>query len=179
MKYITSTGNLVDNNVLAQGGVIVHGCNAQGAMGSGVALAIKNKWPVVYADYRAVFNAHGLETGDVIYSDVASHPVTVSTMDQTCHRGSRLVVANAITQEFYKGCRQAGPITDVYVDYEAITKCFEDILEFFDANPGLAQNIHMPMIGAGLGGGDWNTIEQRIHETLKDTYIHLYLWVYQ
>jgi O-acetyl-ADP-ribose deacetylase (regulator of RNase III) len=167
MKYITSTGNLVDNNVLAQGGVIVHGCNAQGAMGSGVALAIKNKWPVVYADYRAVFNAHGLETGDVIYSDVA------------IHQGSRLVVANAITQEFYKGCRQAGPITDVYVDYEAITKCFEDILEFFDANPGLAQNIHMPMIGAGLGGGDWNTIEQRIHETLKDTDIHLYLWVYQ
>ena len=162
MNYITINGNLVDNKRLPVGGVIVHGCNAQGAMGSGVALVIKTKWPVVYDDYRNAFKAHGLETGDVIYSHVEDH----------------LVVANAITQEFYRGCR-TGPKLDVYVDYDAIAKCFEDIIDFMDDTPDLARYIHMPMIGAGLAGGDWTAIEERILETLKDTDINLYLWKYQ
>ena len=33
-------------------GVIVHGVNCQGAMGSGVALAILKKWPTVYSEYK-------------------------------------------------------------------------------------------------------------------------------
>lgn len=33
-------------------GLIIHGCNARGVMGSGVALAIKNKWPEAYEAYK-------------------------------------------------------------------------------------------------------------------------------
>ena len=33
-------------------GLIIHGVNCQGVMGSGVALAIRNKWPVVYDEYK-------------------------------------------------------------------------------------------------------------------------------
>ena len=32
-------------------GVIVHGCNAQGVMGSGVAKQLRAKYPEIYVDY--------------------------------------------------------------------------------------------------------------------------------
>lgn len=161
MQYHKLNGNLIDNELLEHGGVIVHGCNAQGAMGSGVALFVKTKWPVVFDDYRDMHKRYGLETGDVIYSHVEDN----------------MFVANAITQEYYRGCKH-GPKLDVYVDYEAITKCFQDIVDFFDDHPEIEKNLHMPMIGAGLAGGNWNEIETRITETLKDTDINLYLWIY-
>lgn len=162
MQYTKLTGNLVDNELLAQGGVIVHGCNAQGAMGSGVALVVKTKWPDVYTDYKQMHKDYGLETGDVVYTVAEDN----------------LYIANAITQEYYRGCRKA-PLLDVYVDYKAIADCFRDIVDFLDEKPDLTRNIHMPMIGAGLAGGNWNTIEEIILETLKDTDINLYLWIYQ
>lgn len=161
MQYQKLSGNLVDNKLLEQGGVIVHGCNAQGAMGSGVARVIKTKWPVVYTDYRSMYKQYGLETGDVIYSHVEEN----------------LYVANAITQEFYRGCKD-GPELDVYVDYQAVGRCFQDIIDFFDEYPDITRNIHMPFIGAGLAGGSWNRIEGIIKEVLKDTDINLYLWIY-
>jgi len=162
MNYQKINGNLVDNEIVNElGGVIVHGCNAQGAMGSGVALVIKNKWPVVYTDYRDMHERYGLELGDVIFS----------------HVEQELFVANAITQEYYRGCKW-GPVKDVHVDYEAIGRAFAEIADFFNDHPEIEKNLHMPLIGAGLAGGDWDTIEQIILETLKDTNIQVYLWIY-
>lgn len=161
MQYHKLNGNLVDNELTSKGGVIVHGCNAQGVMGSGVAKIIRDKWPAAYVDYRDMHERYGLDTGDVIFSHVEEN----------------MFVANAITQEYYKGCKW-GPVLDVYVDYEAINQCFEDIAEFFQDHPEIERNLHMPLIGAGLASGKWTEIESRILETLKDTDINLYLWIY-
>ena len=40
-------------------GIIVHGCNAQGVMGSGVAKAIRLKYPQVFEDYKNFKNQFG------------------------------------------------------------------------------------------------------------------------
>ena len=162
MQYNKLNGNLVDNAFLKKGGVIVHGCNAQGKMGSGVALVIKNKWPVVYDDYKAMYDEYGLETGDVVYSHVEEN----------------LYVANAVTQEFYKNHEDVPEDQTVFVDYQAIGHCFQDIVDFLNEYPEIARNVHMPMIGAGLAGGSWKRIEGIITEVLKDTDIDLYLWIY-
>lgn len=126
------TGDLLT----ATSGHIVHGCNARGVMGAGVALAIKNTWPEVYNDYRQRYQDTGLHLGQVL-------PVAV---------GQDLMVWNAITQQNYGNARRR------YVSYDAIAECFEKINDQVAAMSTIQQHIHIPKIGAGLAGGDWAVI---------------------
>lgn len=142
-------GNLLE----VSGGHIVHGCNALGVMGSGVALQIKNKWPSVYQDYRQAFQEQGLRLGDV-------QPVVVSP---------ELVVWNAITQKTY------GSDPHRYVDYEAIARCFEKINTLVSDYPDVEHKIHIPKIGAGLAGGDWPAIAAIIDSVVN---VPVIVWVY-
>ena len=129
-------GNLLD----VQSGIIVHGANAQGVMGSGVALAIKNKYPGAYANYKEYQRINGeLHLGS--FSCV--------------HVNSDLIICNAITQQFY------GRDGKRYVNYWALGKVFTEI---FIAAKEMNAIVHFPKIGAGFGGGDWNIIEQILND---------------
>jgi O-acetyl-ADP-ribose deacetylase (regulator of RNase III) len=44
--------------------LIAHGCNSKGVQGSGVALAIRNRYPESYEFYKHEFNVSGLELGN-------------------------------------------------------------------------------------------------------------------
>lgn len=149
MKIETKFGNLMD----VTRGHIVHGCNAQGVMGSGVALAVKNKYPRAYIDYVNTHREVGLALGTV-------YPTLVST---------ELVIWNAITQDGYgKPGRNCS--------YDAIQTCFDDINYAMNEMDAIEQQIHIPMIGAGLGGGNWEIIREIIEQTV--TYPTT-LWIYQ
>ena len=141
MKIVTKVGNLLD----VTSGHIVHGCNAQGVMGSGVALAVKKKYIGVYGDYRKRHETTGLELG-------AAYPVTVAE--------NELILWNAITQNLYGiGVRQ--------VSYDAIQTCFEHINTVVGQYEGyFPTEIHIPAIGAGLGGGNWEIIREIIEQTV-------------
>ena len=134
------TGDLL----AATSGHIVHGCNARGVMGAGVALAIKNKWPEVYNDYRQQYQDTGLHLGQV-------QPVVV---------GQGLMVWNAITQQTY------GNDGRRYVSYDAIAECFEKLNDQIATMPSIQSRIHIPKIGAGLAGGDWDVISTIIHSVV-------------
>jgi O-acetyl-ADP-ribose deacetylase (regulator of RNase III) len=123
-----------DSNITkVTSGVILHGCNAQGVMGSGVAKQLRAKYPDIYLDY-----VHGISVassnkenplGQVYFSWV--------TPD--------LYIANAVTQEFYgRDGRQ-------YVDYLALEQAVSKTVDFADRKN---LPVHVPyLIGAGLGGG--------------------------
>lgn len=115
-------------------GIIVHGCNAQGVMGSGVALAVRQKYPKVYERYKEEIQRGFLGLGDVQIVEVKQN----------------LFVCNAITQEFY------GRDKKLYVSYEAIRECFTTVFEV--ACGTKVQCVSVPKIGSGLGGGDWGAI---------------------
>lgn len=140
-------------------GIIVHGCNAQGVMGSGVAKAIRDRYPEAYNRYRAVFVEQGerLNLGQII-------PVWVTPT---------LCIVNGITQDFY------GRTGDRYVDYAAVGEVFRRVVteqrQLYHVR-GENYTINFPKIGAGLGGGDWNVIEPIITEALGD--VPGVLWVY-
>ena len=51
-KIVYVTGNVLD----APQPVIIHQVNCQGVMGSGVAKAIKESYPIVYQSYRWLYN---------------------------------------------------------------------------------------------------------------------------
>ena len=121
---------------------IVHGCNAQGVMGSGVAAAIRSKYPQAYNDYVDMYNRVGLELGNI----------AISVQDDG------KTVYNAITQKNYGG----NPNT-VYVSYWAIAEVFRHIDSF---NIG---EIAMPMIDAGLANGNWDVISAIVENTLVNT----------
>lgn len=121
---------------------IVHGCNSLGVMGSGVAKAIRNKYPQAYRDYNDVYNSNGLELGDAVFSV----------------QNDGKIIVNAITQKNFGRARN-----EVYVSYWAIAEVLRKIESF-----GIKE-IAMPMIGAGLANGDWNVISAIIENTLTKT----------
>lgn len=128
MKY-------TNNNLLnITEGIIVHGCNAQGIMGSGVAKQLRQKYPEIFTDYIL---AKPYYLGQVIISRVSP----------------TLLVVSAITQQYYG----RDPNT-IYVDYQAVGNAFLSLNNMF---PG--QTLHIPQIGAGLGNGDWERIESIIN----------------
>lgn len=142
------TGNLLE----VPHGIIVQGCNAQGVMGSGVAAAIRQKWPGVYTTYRAAFDRRKAESGKTLeLGRVIWHTIS---------REPKLTIANAITQEFYGRDPNV-----VYANYEAIKKAFNRVGEVAREHN---LPVHYPLIGAGLANGDWGGISNIINEELHD-----------
>lgn len=133
------TGNLLDT----PDSFIVHGCNAQGVMGSGVAKAIRDKYPAAYEDYK---------------SAIANHPYGEKLLGKVyaCVMSDDKVILNAITQEFY------GKDGKKYVSYDAIDEAMGRVAKF------TKKPISMPKIGAGLGGGSWRIIEAIIEARLPE-----------
>ena len=141
MKIIYRKGDLLE----CEEKVVVHGCNAQGVMGAGVARAIKEKHFRAYTQYKreVVANQKYNKTGISLLGKV---------IWAVC--GDK-VIGNAITQEFYG----RAPIR--YCSYDAIRKCMQHINQYIREEGG---SVAMPRIGAGLAGGDWEIISQIIEE---------------
>lgn len=134
---------------------ILHGCNAQGVMGSGVAKIVREKYKEAYATYRNDWeHCIGLEL-----------PLGVISC---AHSNGKLIV-NAITQQYY------GRDGKRYVSYDAVSDCMRKVntslVPLFKVEPVIA----MPQIGAGLGGGDWNVIEAIIESELTNIQPVVYL----
>lgn len=97
MKIEYVKGSVVD----ASESIIAQGCNAQGVMGSGVAKAIRDKWPEVFQPYKT-------------HCKRCQEPL--GTISFTATWDGEKMIANMITQRFY------GRDGKVYVDYDAIRK---------------------------------------------------------
>ena len=145
----TKYGNLLDAK-----DAIVHGCNCQGVMGSGVALQIRQKWPEVFTDYKAYYKRGMLHLGATYY--VAVEP--------------DVFVFNAMTQEFY-GRREGA----IYVSYEAVRMAFRKINKVVIKDLGI-KTVNFPLIGCGLAGGDWSVVSSIIDEELDDS-LEKVLWL--
>lgn len=110
---------------------IAHGCNAQGVMNSGVAKAIRQKWPSVYDAYKRWHQEVGnLSLGTIQWNE---------TLDGK-------TVINCITQRYYgyDGTRYASP--------EAINSCLTKIAAEVESYEPPATRVAIPWIGCGLGG---------------------------
>lgn len=152
MSFEIKHGDLFAN---VKAGHILHGCNAQGVMGSGVARIVRDMYPIAYQHYKKWHDLHGLHLGDII-------PVIVAP---------ELVILNGITQHLFG--RDGGP----YVNYPALKKVFEDSVTI--AQGGLADctDLHMPLVGGGLGGGDPDLIIEMMQDTFSKVNISVTLWL--
>ena len=148
MKYVNQDITSVTS------GIICHGVNCQGVMGSGVAKAIRNKWPDVYKAYKQQ------PTG----GDMLGVCHTICVQDEP-----ELIVANCYTQEYY------GKDGRVYASIKAI----EDSLSyaFFIAST-FELTLHSPKIGCGLGGLRWYNKVDGVYEKLIKRFAHKDVVIY-
>lgn len=139
---------------------LMHGCNGQGVMGSGVALAVKTRWPQAFKEYHEYcFDADGNLEEDLLGS------VQYSDVDNKSH-----VLVNAITQEYFGVGKQAR--------YTAIVRCSEMVWEDYLSNlPVHERVIAIPKIGCGLGGLKWEIVEELLLE--MEEFLKMEFWVYE
>lgn len=152
MSMNVKIGNIFEH---VTSGIIVHGCNSHGVMGSGIAAEVKRRFPEAFNLYRQHCEQYGLGNETLLGTCPAWTNATAS-IDVS----KDLVVINAITQLNY------GRLPNTkYVSYKAVKECFDNIAVVCKTLG--ADGIHFPLIGAGLGGGDWAVISSIISDSMR------------
>lgn len=142
-------GNLLDTNA----DLILHQVNCQGAMNSGVAKAIREKWPVVFEIYRTFCNANGQHLGDCL-------PVKINDTQR---------VINMFSQDKY------GYDGEMYTSYDAVNTCLKKIRGYCEKN-GL-KTIALPYnMCCCRGGANWDVIMAMIKANFEDSDITIEIW---
>lgn len=157
-------------------GIIMHGCNSHGVMGSGVAAAIRKKWPCAFDTYSAyikrVRKQVALETPEteahyesIVWANLIGRIPSV----QPPHEPDLLIV-NAITQQDFGS--NGGKYASLDAIETALTMLTMYVEDVYAVPYGLERpTIYLPKIGAGLGGLDWDT---EVYPLLKEYAIDLY-----
>lgn len=140
-------------------GIIAHGCNAQGVMGSGVARFLRDKYPQIFPVYQKMCEV----------ASIKKREDALLGMVDFVQVGPDLVVANCFTQHLY------GRDDGKYARPDAILMSLQRV--YARAQVSNTLPVYLPKIGAGLGGLDWETEVEPIVESLAalnpnvDTYV--------
>jgi O-acetyl-ADP-ribose deacetylase (regulator of RNase III) len=151
IKYVR--GDLLETSL----NIIAHSCNAQGVMGSGVAKAIRDKYPEVYDKYKQTCKSD-MQLQYLYESDTK----LLGKIDAVLVDTDKFVI-NIYGQNEYL------PRNVRHTNYEALSRAFQTIKEEFPD-----EDIAMPKIGCGLGGGDWKVVSAIIESVFDDRDVYIY-----
>ena len=127
--------------------IICHQVNCQGKMGRGIALEIRNKYPIVYDKYIELYNKYKLQP----YKLLGSYQLVKVNNDRW--------VANIFGQNYYG-------LDKRYTDYNALVSGLSAL--FIRTNEDIAIPYKM---GCRNGGADWDKLMQ-ILEILASDFKH-------
>jgi O-acetyl-ADP-ribose deacetylase (regulator of RNase III) len=131
--------------------IIAHICNDVGAWGAGFVLALSKRWEEPERQYRRWFEeVRPFELG----------------LCQLVPIDREIAVCNMIAQHGVGFTYGSPPIR-----YPALRECLRTLSQAAKVMPA---SIHMPRIGCGLAGGNWEIIEPIINETLLDISVTVY-----
>jgi O-acetyl-ADP-ribose deacetylase (regulator of RNase III) len=123
---------------------LAHGCNCAGAMGKGIALEFKRRFPKMYAEYKALCASGQFRLGGVFV-----------------WRGSEAIVFNLGTQRSWRSP----------ADSSAIESALREMCQLAE-RMGLSR-VGLPRIGSGLGGLPWSDVRTIIERVSALTTIEL------
>ena len=150
------SGNILDSGA----DIICHQVNCQGAMNSGVAKAIRQKWPKVYTEYHSLAKNLSPEEfcdEDLSWTYMLGHIQSVLIPKD---RGFQIII-NMFAQNGY------GYDGRRYTSYDAFWSCLGEIKN--SVAPGTT--IALPYnIGCVRGGANWSVILKMIEEVLGEDY---------
>ena len=155
MSILIKNGNILDSGA----DIICHQVNCMGAMNSGVAKAIRKKWPQVYTEYRNA--AMDLSPNDefcdedLTWMHMHGHIQPIYIDKDNC------TVINMFAQRGfgYDGAR--------YTSYDAFWNCLWEIRQCISPEKTIAFPYN---IGCVRGGANWNIIYAMIVEVLGKDY---------
>lgn len=163
MSVLIKNGNILDSGA----DIICHQVNCMGAMNSGVAKAIRKKWPQVYTEYRNA--AMDLSPNDefcdedLTWMHMHGHIQVVHLGEENGH--SKGVINMFAQRGFgYDGAR--------YTSYDAFWNCLWEIRQYINPEKTIAFPYN---IGCVRGGANWNIIYAMIVEVLGKDY-NVELW---
>jgi len=126
--------------------IIAHICNDEGKWGKGFVLAVSRRWKEPEELYRHQFKQNPKpRLGDVQFVEVEP----------------QITVANIIGQHGIK--RGNGGLAPIR--YDAVEQGLVKVAGYALKR---GARVHMPRIGCGLAGGNWEEIEPIINRTLTD-----------
>lgn len=163
-------GNLLESDCQ----VICHQVNCKGAMNSGVAKAIRTKWPEVYYEYKDKYDRANDMANDATaskrYGDVTAADYLLGSTQyvQVCSQKESKIkeVVNMFAQETY------GYNGAQYTSYDAFMKCLWGIKAAYAPGATIGFPDH---IGCCRGGANWRIIRTMIEEVLGEDYeVYIY-----
>lgn len=159
-------GNLLESGC----DYICHQVNCQGKMNSGIAKQIREKWPVVFKNYRAKFEErekaiadicgcyeHMIDYSETLLGDIQIVDLWDDYYSTDCHQS----VINMFAQQHY------GYDGRRYTSYDAFWNC----LNLIKQTVPKGKTIGFPeKIGCDRGGANWQVILEMITEVLGTEY---------
>ncbi len=135
--------------------IIAHCCNDYGGWGAGFVLALSKRSPLPEQYYRRwnqedhrlprYFITNLFKQGNIQIAPFNRADVVVANMIAQQGDSSQWMDARALR-------------------YGALHLCLRKLVDKCAQVPDVS--VHMPRIGCGLGGGDWNEVEKIIQRTL-------------
>lgn len=133
---------------------IPHVCNDQGAWGSGFVVPLGEKFPAAKQSYL---------TWQKVNADMPFEQGNTQFVMGSSEKGKPpIIICNMVAQTL-GGVRP--------LNYIHLAKCMVQVRERLIAarsDGATPYEIHAPMFGSGLAGGDWNFIEQMIEDAWGD-----------
>lgn len=150
------SGNILDSGA----DLICHQVNCRGAMNSGVAKAIRQKWPQVYTEYASAAKDIDIGFGDknLSWEHMLGHIQIVYLSEENGHSKG---VINMFSQEGY------GYDGRRYTSYDAFWSCLGEIKKYINPEKTIAFPAR---IGCVRGGANWEVIFTMIDVVLGDDY---------
>ena len=133
--------------------LILHQVNCQGKMNSGVAKAIREKWPNVFDEYCKLCSSPFLKLG-------MCQPVTISDSQK---------VINMFSQDKY------GYDGEMYTSYDAVNKCFKNTKGYMQSNGFKRLAIPYKMCSC-RGGANWDVILALLKANFEDSDITIEIY---
>lgn len=198
-------------------GIIGHGVNCQGVMGSGVALTIRNKFPKAYEEYLAYCADRAPETllGDVQLVQITENLYVANMFTQLSYGGDGKIYASQtairaacatlaskreeliIRQHAWLINHVRNYLSDMVNDQgmdlgtslrgiagsprfehsiDCVTEAVLALNDAYEDDELMRYNlpIHLPLIGCGLGGLDWNDVRHSIHTHTRNAPVTIY-----
>ena len=123
---------------------LAHGCNCAGAMGAGIAVGFKGRWPAMYRAYRERCADGSFSPGDVFVWE-----------------GPEVTVFNLGTQASWR----------VGATMDAVERAVLRMVA--EAEVRGVEAVGMPRIAAGLGGLAWPDVDELLASVADRTIVRL------
>lgn len=144
---------IVNGNILnAKENIIGHQVNCIGVMGAGLAKQIRNKYPVVFKEYKK-------------FVDSQSNKYNLLGAQQLVSISEQKYISNLFGQKGIGRFQQQS-------DYEALESSLTKLLYLAETSN---LSVALPHgVGCGLAGGDWDIVYEIIDKVFQDYGVTLY-----